>query len=366
MPALTIDAVASTDSLRSEWDALADQTTAPPFLYGGFIEAWSSAFQEPDALRVITARDGSDLVGVLPLVVDGESAQTPPRFGQAGPVARNEQIADALMAYALQAAGFRSIEMGPLPADGADLIRAQRGAESAGFAYSDWVNQEQPIVDCDTDWETYFGGLSRNLRKDVRRRRRRLEERGDLTIQVHRGAEALGEPLAEGVAIESSGWKGQEGTAILEAKGQLAFFQALADWAAARDALEITFLRLDGTAIAFHYNIVFHGILYALKIGFDESYADLSPGKVLLGAEIERTFTEGHRRFDFGGDPEDYKLKWATGTVEFRDCRLEAQSVTKTLSRAARGAAKLARKLGNESEPAAPTDGMAGRKHRNQ
>ena len=61
--------------------------------------------------------------------------------------------------------------------------------------------------------------------------------------------------------IENSGWKGEEGTAILTADGQLAFFEGLADWAAARDALEITFLRLDGQAIAFHYNIVFHGIL---------------------------------------------------------------------------------------------------------
>jgi len=364
MPATTFDVVASSASLRAEWDALADRIGAPPFLYGGLIDAWASAFTTPDALRVITARDGDELVGVLPLVVDGDTGQTPPRFGQAGPVAIDAAAADGLLVHALGELGLRSIEMGPLPADGRELATARRGADSAGLVYQDWVNQEQPIVDCNTDWETYLGALSRNLRKDVRRRRRRLEERGELTIEVHRGANALGEPLAEGLAIESSGWKGDEGTAILEADGQLAFYEALADWAAARDALEITFLRLDGAAIAFHYNIVFHDILYALKIGFDEAYADLSPGKVLLGAEIERTFTEGHARFDFGGDPEDYKLKWATGTTEFRDCRLETQSVTKTLSRAARGAAKLARKLGSESEDAAPADGIAGRKHR--
>ncbi|MDH3724182.1 MAG: GNAT family N-acetyltransferase [Thermoleophilia bacterium] len=364
MTAITIDAVASTESLRAEWDALADRTECPPFLYGGFIDAWASAFHGPDALRILTARDGAELVGVLPLVINGDVAQTPPRFGQAGAVSLDESVSRALLAHALAQMDLRTIEMGPLPAGGTELVMAQGSAESAGFAYTDWMNQEQPVVDCDTDWETYFAGLSRNLRKDVRRRRRRLEERGELTIEVHRGADALGERLAEGVAIENSGWKGQEGTAILAGDGQLAFYEALADWTAARDALEITFLRLDGAAVAFHYNIVFHGILYALKIGFDEAHADLSPGKVLLGAEIERTFAEGRRRFDFGGDPEDYKLKWATGTPEFRDCRLETQSVATTLSRAARGAAKFARRIRSDDAPSQPADGMAGRKHR--
>jgi CelD/BcsL family acetyltransferase involved in cellulose biosynthesis len=360
----TYDVRTSLSDLRPEWDALADRLGSPPFLYGGFVDAWTGAFADDRQTCAITARNGAQLVGVLPLVVDGAVAVTPPRFGESGAVATDPETARGLWAAALSELDLRTVEAGPAPTDADGLSAPLAAAHAAGFTGRDWVNQEQPIVDVATDWESYFSGLSRNLRKDVRRRRRRLEERGELTIDVHRGIDALGAPLAEGVKIESSGWKGSEGTAMLTATGQLAFFEQLADWAAARDALEIVFLRLDGVAIAFHYNVVFHDILYALKIGYDESLAELSPGKVLLGAEIERTFAEGRRRFDFGGDPEDYKLKWATGTREFRDCRLEAPSVAGTLSRAARGAARFARRLGADDGQSRPADGMAGRRHR--
>jgi CelD/BcsL family acetyltransferase involved in cellulose biosynthesis len=238
-------------------------------------------------------------------------------------------------------------------------------ASDAHYALAPQRVEEQPVVDCDTDWETYFGGLSKNTRKDIRRRRRRMEERGALDLDVARGAAALGARLEEAIDIEGSGWKGAEGTAVRNSPAQLAFYRSLSEWAAGRDILEIAFLRLDGQAIAFHYNMCVRGTVYALKSGFDEAYADLAPGKVILAAEIERTFEEGRRRFHFAGQVEDYKLKWATGAERFDWADLDAPGVGGHLTRWARAAHRRGRDFcRRRGASGVPADGLAGRRHR--
>jgi CelD/BcsL family acetyltransferase involved in cellulose biosynthesis len=169
------------------------------------------------------------------------------------------------------------------------------------------------LVDTAAGWEAFWQSRSRNTRSDVKRRRKRLAEAGELEIVVHEGAESLDDDLAVVVAIEASGWKGAAGTALAAQPADRRFYRELAEWAAARGWLRLSFLRLDGRPIAFHYSLQAHGVLYALKIGYADDMSRFSPGKVLLAAEIERAFTEGLRRFDFAGSPAPYKTQWATG-----------------------------------------------------
>jgi CelD/BcsL family acetyltransferase involved in cellulose biosynthesis len=58
-------------------------------------------------------------------------------------------------------------------------------------------------------------------------------------------------------------------------------------------------------------------ITYTL-VGYDPSFAKVSPGTVLLVLIIERLFAERRfRLFDFGGMASDYKAFFATGGVDY-------------------------------------------------
>ena len=111
-----------------------------------------------------------------------------------------------------------------------------------------------------------------------------------MDIEVLDGAVDLDGAIDTILAIEASGWKGRAGTAVAFKPADEAFYRALARWAAAKGWLRLSFLRLDGQAIAFHYSLQARGVIYALKIGYSEQFAAQAPGKILLVAEIERAF----------------------------------------------------------------------------
>ena len=73
---------------------------------------------------------------------------------------------------------------------------------------------------------------------------------------------------------------------------------------------------LDGVAIAFHLNLIAAGVHYHVKGGYDPSYQQYSPGKVLHRLLLERAFGEGLSRYDFLGADEPYKLQWASEARE--------------------------------------------------
>ena len=122
--------------------------------------------------------------------------------------------------------------------------------------------------------------------------------------------------LEDGFAVEASGWKGDNGTAIASGAETRQFYTGIARWAASRGWLRLAFLRLDGHPIAFQYGLEDGGTYYFLKGGYDAKYSRFSPGRLLLASLIERAFDNGLKRFDFGGADESFKREWANGRRE--------------------------------------------------
>ena len=101
-------------------------------------------------------------------------------------------------------------------------------------------------------------------------------------MEVLDGTTGLDEALDVAFRIEASGWKGRGGTAVAARPADERYHRLLAGWAARRGWFRLAFLRLDGRAIAFHYSLQAHGVLYALKIGFAD---DMGPRLPRQGAD---------------------------------------------------------------------------------
>ena len=170
-----------------------------------------------------------------------------------------------------------------------------------------------------------------------------------MAIGVEHGNHRLDALLAEGFAVEASGWKGESGTSILGSPSTARFYREVAAWAAAEDWLRLWFLRLDGKAIAFAYCLEHGGAHYELKVGFDPEFSRFGPGVLLARAKLEHCFSAGLESYEFLGQAERHKLDWTEDCRELARLQVFAPTLAGRGSRIAwthgRGLALRARSL---------------------
>jgi hypothetical protein len=176
----------------------------------------------------------------------------------------------------------------------------------------------------ETTWDAYESGLPRKLRSGLRRRRRRLEEEGRVSLQVSYGKERLEELLEECFRIDGLGWKSDVGTSIKLSPAKRRFYTEAAYWAAERGWLRLYFLRLNGRALAFDYCLEYDKILYGLKTGYDPAYGMFSPGMILRHLMLAWAFSEGLSTCDFSVFA-PWKREWTNSYYELRSLHMFAR-----------------------------------------
>jgi CelD/BcsL family acetyltransferase involved in cellulose biosynthesis len=129
----------------------------------------------------------------------------------------------------------------------------------------------------------FQAGLPGKRLKEWRRQMRRLKERGDVAFRVAGDGAAIEQFLA----LEATGWKGAQRTA-LSANADLAAFTRSMLAALAREArLSIHFLELDGEALATGIVLRSGDRAFYWKTAYAEAYAEFSPG-LQLTLELSR------------------------------------------------------------------------------
>jgi CelD/BcsL family acetyltransferase involved in cellulose biosynthesis len=300
--------------LADEWDSLADRAGAPPFMRPGWFEAWLEAFTT-HRFDLIAARQDGYLTGVLPLLRSRGGVLRAPANSHTplgGALVDGSEAAAALARTVLDE---RAARIDFRYADPADPFLAHLRA--SGRRLIERTVSEQPWVDTSSgDFDAYLAGLARKHRKEAGRLRRKLEAAGELSFELADGLDGrLEELLVEGFAIEGSGWKTENGTAINSLKDAQTFYRRLSRWAAERGYLRLAFLRLDGRALAFDLCLEAGGSFYALKGGFDVEFRSLGPGVVLTYESIRRAFeSEALHAYEFLGTSDEYKLQWTSAT----------------------------------------------------
>ena len=108
-----------------------------------------------------------------------------------------------------------------------------------------------------TDADAYLReALSREQRKDVRRKERRLGEGGAIEYAAMKADDDPRPWIEEFLRVEHSSWKGQQGSALLSTLEERRFFEAITMAAFARGRLMMLALRQDGRAIACKCNFI--------------------------------------------------------------------------------------------------------------
>lgn len=307
------------DPLTLEWDRLCRRTAAMPFLRPQWLCEWWQAFAEPgDGLVLWHLRRDDRLAALLPLVQRGNvllpalNYHTP----QSGLLAEDAAAVEALLCAVLATTDAKQTTLAALDTLGADPDICRRAARAAGHSILALPHERACYLALEASWDVYETRLGRDTRADVRRRRRRLQEHGNVSFTVHTGSDGLERLLATAFVLESSGWKLRDGTAIRCDANVEAFYTGIARWAANEDMLRLCFLSVGGAPVAMQLNLEHRGTWYLLKCGYDERYAQASPGKVMQYDCIRHCFAAGMKRIEFCGDTDPHKLRWCPQSRE--------------------------------------------------
>jgi hypothetical protein len=314
MFAVAIEDPAQLQDYIADWDALAESVIEPnPFYERWMLEPALAPFGKDNRLIFvfIFAADTAEpsarpvLCGFFPLDVsdryDGLGKPLPlktiglwkHKYGYlCTPLVRDEGVAETVEAffawlddYAHGAAlmDFRYVAEGPFYRALADYLdRAQRPHYLAQ-SFTRAMLRERG------DAPGYLReALSREHRKDVRRKERRLTETGALEYAAMDAASDPRAWIKEYMEVENSSWKGKRGVALSSTPGEREFFEAIALKAFARGRLMMLALRYEGRAIACKCNFMAGRGSYAFKIAYDDEYAPSSPGILLEIENIRR------------------------------------------------------------------------------
>ncbi len=126
--------------------------------------------------------------------------------------------------------------------------------------------------------------VSAKTQRKMRTAKRKLAKLGDLTIQESDLAEASESWIQEFLDLESSGWKGKEGTALGSQSPTRSFFKEMAQNMLSSGELGMLKIELDGKPIAMLCNLHHSDYSSAFKTTYDETLKRFSPG---LLAEFE-------------------------------------------------------------------------------
>ncbi len=129
--------------------------------------------------------------------------------------------------------------------------------------------------------------VTKELRKNLARRRRRLEELGTVTHQIHESGPGLARAVESFLAIEQSGWKGERGTAMAASPATAAL--ARKGFATGRTRADL--LLLNNRPIAAVMSIYSGQTGFTVKMAYDDEFAKFSASR-LLELEILRSFLE--------------------------------------------------------------------------
>jgi hypothetical protein len=119
-------------------------------------------------------------------------------------------------------------------------------------------------------------------------------------------------------AIEASGWKGRQGSAMQTNTALRRFFETYAGLACKAGKLKLCFLYIAGEPVAMQIGVEHADRFWVLKIGYDEKWGKCSPGMQLAHEAIRYAFDQGLESYEWLGTDADWLHAWP---VEIRDCK---------------------------------------------
>lgn len=303
-------------ALKEAWNQLYQrQDFKSPFLSWAWIDLWLKHFATQESWLIAVVEEKGDLIGAAPLYYIGRDLHfmgDPVLSDYMDFLIEEGQEASVIEALLEQIKTFswRRLVLQRFYDGDARTSLICDVANDAGLSAVRRINCESPYIRFESDWDGYFNGLSKKLRKDLRLTMNKLRAMGDVefdTASVDEGCVAI-HALKR---FHESRQEDKAGISLFEDQAIYAFLTDVAqqEWS------DVSIISLDGGVISVVFGLHGDDCFFYWIPSFDDAYSPYSLGKHHLKYLVQRTCDNNMNKFDFMIGDEGYKMRWAMGTV---------------------------------------------------
>lgn len=302
---------------RVPWTALCEACPeGNPFQTYEWVTTWLDGFWKGRPLTFLFLKEGAELRGLAPLLPDERGALGCPRSLalpvndhalRSGILYKGDpgEVLDAALTHLAKARRGMRLTFKRFGAD-SPLVRA--AAELASRHHMGIRTPPvpgSPLIRLDGDWECYDRARPGQVRREMRRKQRKLEKEARVAWSIVSSPGQCAQAMQDVLNIEHHSWKHAAGTSFT-AECVAGFYATFATRAAEQGLLRIYLLHLDGRPAAHLYGVAYKGHYYAFKTSYDEAFQHLSPGLMLFEHALRDAFAQGYATLDLLG----FESRW--------------------------------------------------------
>ncbi len=275
------------------------------FLTPAWQETWWDEFGREDELRLFTVGPEDAPLGVAPMLLRGDRLTflgDTDLFDYHDFITADPAFYPALF-DCLEQEPWRTMELTSAPEWTSTFELLPRAARERGHHVRVEHEDVAPGIELPGSWDAYLAGLRKKDRHELRRKLRRLESAGEITLRLAEGPTFDRDlELFQQVMAESR----EEKKDFLSPERQ-AFFVRMAGRMRALGLLKLFLLELDGDPIAAVLTFDYEGRRLLYNSGYRHEHARLAPGLLLKALCIRDAIESGLTYFDLLRGAEGYK-----------------------------------------------------------
>jgi CelD/BcsL family acetyltransferase involved in cellulose biosynthesis len=329
---LKIDIIEGVDAIKAfarEWDA----AIPPSFTAALGQSSWYLSYQDVFPTRrfvVVVARQEGRIVGLLPLSLEKTDARglyftqvtTFARGDYQPPIvqpALAEQVLPALVDAAIAYFGRGHVyRWSAIPENHAAAKVLPAYFESRGMSWARHVEAASRLNIRERTYEQIEAGWSKSHRGDVRRQRKRLAEKGAVTLVEPQTIDEAVALLQEFFDVHDEKWLSQGQPGRFQDPAERRHFESVLRSMWQRGVM-FSALRCGDVNVSFAFGFFSDGWVQWYRPTYRPQYEKLSPGKVHVAMTLELACQRGWKGIDFLTGAEGYKSQWSDERLEVHD-----------------------------------------------
>lgn len=162
-------------------------------------------------------------------------------------------------------------------------------------------------------WESFTQEWSKKRRRFIRRASEQLGEVGTVAMKPQHAADwpTVQAAWNHCLQVESSGWKGQNGTDLASNSGAKSYYETLLETLHRSGELRFYTLELNDRVIAYDLGYLKHRVATSLKVSYHPEFTEYSPGHVLNSLVIQDLIAKQEADWiDTVGEINEANSKW--------------------------------------------------------
>jgi len=318
-------------SLAGEWEKL-HASSQSIFTSFDWLALWWKHYGKGRPLKILCARTGGALVGILPLYIDtapmlrfpvrqlrlvGTGGDTfPDDLGPILLLGHENEAARALADAVLELPGWDVLLLHDLDPACAFTQAMSQAAKRAHLPSLEGRSERIAFMNLAASWDDYLKSLHRDKRYRIKNIRKKLNAAHPSHFFVWSDAATLDQGFDRLVFLHRKRWDQAGLSHAFVSPEYLGFHRDVMHACLKKDRLRLYCLEIDGQVGAMYYFYKLRDRVFLMQSGFDPDLSDVKPGQVLLGHVIEHAISEGHKVLDFLRGEHRYKDELATGERE--------------------------------------------------